>query len=278
MDGWSIETIENGQGNDQYPGIAGTGNPQEARLTWCTNRDGDSNIYSAVFPIPATPQATQTPVPTANPTVTPTSGGPTETPGSPSATPTQQPPATSTPVPPTPTGEATNTAIPTYTSPPSSTPTPSPTATDTPPEPTYTPVPPSATPTTGFTATATPSPTPAPQEFTFRIETNQSDYRPGDTFTLACYFRNTDLEITLDEYVMLDVYGSYWFWPGWKQTVDFRSVAIPVDENWVQPILEFTWPEQVGSAEGLMFWGAVLVPGTSQLYCDYSSCSFSYTE
>jgi hypothetical protein len=209
---------------------------------------------------PAPP--TDTPVPPTETPVLPTDtpAPPTDTPVPPTSTP---PPATDTPVPPTDTPvPATDTPVP-----PTDTPLP---PTDTPIPPTDTPVPPTDTP----VASPTPAETAIPELF-IDIALNQAIYHAGDPFLLTCTIGNPGPELTAHEYIILDVYHSYFFWPSWSMSVDFevKTLAPGID---LETILSFEWPTGAGSASGIIFWAGLLDPSSSTLLCGVDSVEFGY--
>ncbi|MBN2054985.1 hypothetical protein JW905_08680, partial [bacterium] len=82
--------------------------------------------------------------------------------------------------------------------------------------------------------------------------------------------------LEVDVYIALDVYGSFWFWPGWTQELDFLTWTIDAEDCRTDDILEFTWPDGAGAAEGIMFWTAMFTPGTFDLVGQIGWCDFSY--
>jgi len=205
---------------------------------------------------PRTPTPTMTAGPTFTPTATPT-GGPT--------------------LPPTPTV----TVTPTRTAEPTATPRPTePTATNTPggPEPTPTPTPtrtpgsPSATPTLPL---PTASPTPH-SEIELLIWTNKDVFRAGDRFILRRVITNAGGAFSADEYIALDVYGSFWFWPDWTPAIGYQQQTVPAGA-WDETVLQFTWPEAAGAADGIKFWNLLLAPGTTQIIGNIATCAFSFS-
>ncbi|MBN1879482.1 hypothetical protein JW823_05170 [bacterium] len=187
-------------------------------------------------------------------------------------TPTAVPP-TSTPAP--------NTATPTPTQTPSSTPTAVPTHTPTPLPPTATP-----TPTTGpgeptntpiETHTPTPVPTSTPSEFpiTISVTLSKDIFRTNDFFSLQTHTNNTSMDYPADEYLMLDVYGMYWFFPGWTQELNSNSRVIPEGEH-TETIMEFVWPQVQGSAYNLHFYYLLTKPSTFQIVSNLAMVTFGY--
>lgn len=140
---------------------------------------------------------------------------------------------------------------------------------------------PTPTPTGGptITPTATPSgaasPTPAGIECT--IETNAPSYRPGDLFILFALILNQGPSALVDEYILLDVYGEYWFWPSWSQEVNFRTRLLDAYDQLEEDILTFVWPSGAGSADNIFFHIGLLESGTVNLHCIHST-SFRFYE
>jgi Peptidase family C25/Propeptide_C25 len=285
--------------------------PTDAGWTYCGWNIDDIEIsYSQ----PCEPAVTPTPAPTytpAPPTATPqpptptTPPEPTWTPGpnTPTAEPTDTPPPqpTNTPIPPTPTTPPseptntplptatptvapTNTAIPSYTPAPTNTPyptnTPIPTST---PYPTYTPTTPPSEPTYTPIPTNTPEPPPTatPTEpagdVSIDLILNQEVFVAGDDFLLTCLCTNPGAEIAADEYIILDVFGLYFFWPSWAPLPDYRTVEMPAGSSDTQTILSFVWPEgQFGDVSGIYFWAALIDPSTQTLIGNYDMVEFGY--
>ncbi len=93
------------------------------------------------------------------------------------------------------------------------------------------------------------------------VELNMpSDYfREGDPCRLTAEITNHsnyDLE-QIPLFVILDVYGEYWFWPTWTQTGEYQLMDIPMGLQEQIIIEPFTWPSNTGSATGIFFWGAL---------------------
>lgn len=151
----------------------------------------------------------------------------------------------------------------------SATPTPAPTE---PPPATPTPTP------TSPDGTPTPTPTGGTGELTVEIETSQATYYPGQTFLLTAGVRSTGGEFHVDRYILLDVYGAYYFWPGWTQTLDFASedYSGPFEDS--DTILTFTWPSGAGTAAGIKFWHACLTSGTSSLASNVAMVEWGFAE
>lgn len=246
------------------------GNDDEFHTTGVQSEAEDGAFEYQVGP-PATPLPTSTPVPV---TETPApSSTPTPTPWpSPTATPTSSPSPTSTVVPTwpcSPTPEGTATVVP------SATETPPPTATMTPPAPSVTPIPPSPT----WVATATPgvTPTSPPVPIGSRLKLWGEMFHANDRFLCTMDLWNlTERPVPVSQFVVLEAFGHYWFWPQWIQRPDAFSRTLDVGQTLTDTILDFTWPTNAGKARGLVLWGAILTPDWSQLYGDLSREEFGY--
>lgn len=131
---------------------------------------------------------------------------------------------------------------------PVSTPTPVPTATETP------------------SVTATPTATATPEETWYELSMVDVDLRAGDLFQLSRHCGNPDISSqAVDEFIILDIMGLYWYWPQWEETVAWSTWTMAPESNNTDEILTFTWPEVEGSLDGIRFWGAFLQEGTDQL-------------
>ncbi|HPQ39477.1 MAG TPA: hypothetical protein PLV45_03815 [bacterium] len=98
----------------------------------------------------------------------------------------------------------------------------------------------------------------------------------GDWFFLSrtCEYFGAE-EVILDEYIIFDVYGSFWFWPSWTQIPDRVSQDLKPGDFNTETILDFQWPANAGSGSGLAFWGGLLNPETMLLLA-LDRVEFSY--
>ncbi len=278
-----------------------------------TNADMVTGAYTLEYSIIGTPMPTSTPTvtpvlpPSATPTWTPTQSipptiSPTPTPShtpTPTRTPTAVPSATRTPTPtstrtptPTPTLTRTPTAPPTTmpTSTPTRTASPSPTVTSTSANtatPTRTPTP-TQTPTIMNTPTEspTPSPSPTPQGNTptpacgdlgVRLWMPATHFRAGDpcgcTVSICNPGSSTYSDVPL--FVILDVYGTYFFAPGFSAFEYYTIQALPgVSEITVLGM--FSWPQGTGSAEGIRWYSAMTDKQITTLFGAMDSWEFGW--
>ncbi|MBN1295799.1 hypothetical protein JXA80_03400 [bacterium] len=257
--------------------------------------------YSGYIPLPPTPtvRPSSTPVPTSTatnppPTSTPTpppnTSTPTATPTTETGTPTNTPiTPTHTPSPPpiTHTPSQTPTITPTLyiteTPSPTRTPTPSPTGTTVTPTPTPTPSPsPTGTADTP-TPTPTPSPTPSPSPtptggdaFVLDLRLNQSMFNAGDLFLLELDVLRNGSTVTVDQYLILDVYGMLFYAPTWGETPNFEMKTYYDGYQQTTEIFRFNWPSVNGHASNLNFYVGCLYTGTATLIGNFDMVTFGY--
>ncbi|MBN1552742.1 hypothetical protein JW979_14810, partial [bacterium] len=88
----------------------------------------------------------------------------------------------------------------------------------------------------------------------------------GDMFILERRYGNPD-DTAADvwEFLFLDVYGHYWFYPCFSQTIDWTELSVGVDQYRYDVILAFEWPEHAEGLAGLRFWGGFLDADTGGL-------------
>lgn len=256
-----------------------------------------TSTYTLSPTLTPTRTATLTPTRTLSPTLTPT-WTPTETPTNtstrtptrtltPTLTPTRTPTSTSS-VTVTLTATLTATLTPTETVSPTATPSLTPTATGTA---TWVP---SATSSPTFTATSTPTATLSPTRtptatitptvtatpvvgYSLWLTDSNLNYCPGELFELMSQTTNNlGFTFTCDEYVVLDVFGYYYFYPRWTEALESITRNINPGENRFV-ILQFTWPEGAGEARGIKFYGGITQPETYD-FLGIAEVSFGFSE
>lgn len=167
--------------------------------------------------------------------------------------------------------------------PPTPTPTPTYTPTNTP---THTAVP-TFTPTQRPTFTPTPPPThtPTPKcgNLGATIEMPSTNYTAG----MMCYCNVTvcnPSEAPLTDcplFVILDVYGAYYFAPSFNDTFDYYLTLYPEfpPGATVVPVLpEFQWPDIQGSASGIFWYAALTDIAVSRVIGDADAFSFGWNQ
>lgn len=164
----------------------------------------------------------------------------------------------------------------------------SPTATPTGPPQTPSPTATAATrtPTPAATMTRTPTPTTATTPTSIPETLGVELAMPSHSFTTGevCWLNVTVINTTgtpvnnAHLFVVLDVYGSYFFWPSWvAYPPEIDSMPINVPETvLIHAIEPFMWPTGAGSASGLFFLGALLDSSITTVYGEIDTWEFEY--
>lgn len=119
-----------------------------------------------------------------------------------------------------------------------------------------------------YTTYASP-PTPTPQpSFEMDLVLEDRILTPGDQFYLHYALNNPEnRSYTVDVWVVLEMGGSYWFYPSWRsmsEGVDFNpGVYVSVNDIYQEDVLNFVWPSGLGSGSNLFFYGAAFNVGTT---------------
>lgn len=143
--------------------------------------------------------------------------------------------------------------------------------------PTVTPTPADATATPGPTTTPEPSPTPGIYDCEFQFAMPSAYFREGDTFSLTANLDNHGPGLTVDFYTVLDVLGSYYFYPSWTSNLEYERINLNASDTYALTVLAaFTWPRVEGSLSGLAFYGIVTYQDTLDLASNLAYTSFGY--
>ncbi len=136
------------------------------------------------------------------------------------------------------------------------------------------------TPLTTATPTQTPTITPTllpPEWRGVQLILPGSPFTGGDLFRLRAQCMGDPKDTAANLHVILDVYGEYWFHPGWTEIPQYETVTLNPSKPVVSFILDFIWPDNIqGSVDGLCFWGAILDQETSDLIGDFDRIEFGY--
>jgi len=174
--------------------------------------------------------------------------------------------------PPTSTVPYTSTPFPTFTPPPGTTYTPAPTGTP-PPGSTHTPIP-------SFTPFNSPTPSASPlcDRLGVTIDMPSHMYRPGDPCFLNISICNPDAWSLPDTplFVILDVYGSCFFAPGWTETLDYFTLTVMPGRAIFTVLEQFSWPPDTGNADGLTFYSAMTDPAFKRILGMYDTWGFGW--
>jgi len=74
-----------------------------------------------------------------------------------------------------------------------------------------------------------PTPTPTPSAISIDLIMNDTYMTENETFLLERSWKNTmGSSVSVDEYILLEILGMYWYWPGWQDSVDYSQWSVPV--------------------------------------------------
>lgn len=123
----------------------------------------------------------------------------------------------------------------------------------------------------------TPTPTAPPKVLTTSLQMFDTYLTADEEFLLEReYVNGTGASVQVDEYIILDIAGLYWYAPTWSDTVGFSQWTVPVGTS-ADVVMGFTWPEVAGEFSGIRFWGAFLHANTVDLI-DYDMIEWGYGE
>jgi hypothetical protein len=146
-----------------------------------------------------------------------------------------------------------------------------------PPEQTPTPVP-TAPPTETATPFPTPPPTNTPLVTGVTIDMPSHLFRPGDPCYCSVTVINADTA-PLTEYplfVILDVFGDYFFAPSFTQTPDYFPGPWSTGVTIIEVLPEFEWPETGTSASGIIWYAALTDPAVTHIVGQSDSWEFGW--
>ena len=105
-------------------------------------------------------------------------------------------------------------------------------------------------------------------------------YKPGDPCYLNLRFCNVSQVPIPDTpvFLLLDVFGDYFFAPGWSTTFDHYTLTIAPGQAMIEILPAFNWPSGTGSATGLLFYAALTDPGYTQILGEFDSWDISWSE
>lgn len=124
-----------------------------------------------------------------------------------------------------------------------------------------------------------PTPTPNPSHSGITLHLNAELFENWDLFRLSRTLVNAGPVTAVDEYIILDVYETYWFWPDWTVSPSYRTRTLAAMTVYPDEVLlTFVWPDTDGSAENLRFWGALLDQATQNLFGSYDVITWGYRD
>jgi len=148
---------------------------------------------------------------------------------------------------------------------------PSPTATE---QPTATPTP-RPSPTPSPTVPPSPTPTDTPGRAAISLILSKPNFTAGDRFLLQYQWDNPSETFAANELIVLDVGGSYWFWPSWTMEIDMRQRQLPARDAATEDILDFIWPQVSGSLSGIKFWAGMTDEALAVIDVEYVEWGYS---
>ncbi len=109
-------------------------------------------------------------------------------------------------------------------------------------------------------------------------------FDPGDMFYLNLIIEHDGPELNqLPVFLILEGFGSYFFWPEWTRfnppeqvSIDYDLRDIPSDETIIEVFSPFAWPHTGIDADGLRFIGAVTNWSISDVIGDPDVVSWSF--
>ena len=102
-------------------------------------------------------------------------------------------------------------------------------------------------------------------------------FKNGDKVILSVYINNSfNVDKSLNTYVILDVYGNYYFAPSWSKEIDFYNFDVKANDSYSLTVLDFTFPEVEEHYNGLYFYSACTFPGTYILASNIDSVEFCF--
>jgi len=85
-------------------------------------------------------------------------------------------------------------------------------------------------------------------------------------------------------FFILQVFDSYWFWPGWScfhasgdGNIDYEVMDIPQGKSLVIVVPHFTWPDTgQDTLYGLWFYGTLVSPDLTDILGDLAAVTWGY--
>ncbi len=125
--------------------------------------------------------------------------------------------------------------------------------------------------------TAAPTMTPVCTGFSYRLNLNQDTFQAGDDFDLRFVWCNAEATKTGMLFVILDIFGEFWFHPDWTQDVSWENITFPTMSSFIQKqILFFEWPENAGELHDIRFWTGVLDAHTGAVLGEISFVNWGF--
>ncbi|HPQ38901.1 MAG TPA: S8 family serine peptidase [bacterium] len=103
-------------------------------------------------------------------------------------------------------------------------------------------------------------------------------FQAGDTFGVDAIVSNPGPYGGIAPLVvLLEVQGSFWFYPTWSTTFTYASYELFHGAYSMTIIPSFTWPSGTGTANGINLYGALLTPDFSSIWGLYDMETFGFS-
>ena len=104
-----------------------------------------------------------------------------------------------------------------------------------------------------------------------------AEFTAGDMFELVAVVTNPGPVQYHNQplAVVLDVLGTFFFYPSWTINADYEVVEVLLGIN-AYPILSFQWPDGAGSSNNLCFFAALIAPSMESLVSSLDMVCFDY--
>jgi len=134
-----------------------------------------------------------------------------------------------------------------------------------------------------FNLDKSPEPTSTPAvTLGVKMEISKELFRKDDIFYLNARVSNPGQPMKdIPLFVVLDVLGSLYFWPGWVDSqsgFDYQVIDLDTGVRIIPILPAFPWPEIEGSVSGLSFYGGMTRQDFSRLLGEMDIVSFGYTD
>ncbi len=126
--------------------------------------------------------------------------------------------------------------------------------------------------------TTTPVPSPTPDPWTgVQVTLSGNRFTAGDNFKLEVSCLGNPGDPYAEMFVVLDVFGDFWFWPLWTPYLQGLLIELQPDRPVTYTILDFEWFDgDFGEVTGLKFWAAICRPRTYQVIGEIGWAEFGY--
>ncbi|MBN2053272.1 hypothetical protein JW905_00025 [bacterium] len=97
---------------------------------------------------------------------------------------------------------------------------------------------------------------------TVMVLLNDTVFSAGDRFVLRLKIETPDTPVVNgDLYLVLEVFGEYFFFPTWSTVVEAVPLSLPGSQALAVNLLDFTWPGGVAPIPSAAFWMVITAPG-----------------